>query len=134
VQFLVEKCSVRRSPKDRWGSTPLNDATSEDVRSYLESIGGERGTQTANEVLLNAIENITEDHYRLLYASFKNDVRMIKTLLVLQGKINQCDYGGRTALSIAASEGNIEAVKYLVVHGANVRHKDYRGFTCIDDA
>jgi glutaminase len=57
VQFLVEKCSVRRSPKDRWGSTPLNDAINEDVRSYLESIGAERGTVHSTFEVINNIEN-----------------------------------------------------------------------------
>jgi hypothetical protein len=47
VQFLVEKCGVKRSPRDRWGATPLDDAGSSEVREYLESIGGEKGhTQT----------------------------------------------------------------------------------------
>jgi len=136
VQFLVEKCSVHRSPKDRWGSTPLNDAVNEDVRNYLESIGATRGTVHSSFEVINNIENITEDQYRMFYATFNNDIRLMKTLLVQGGKqrVNACDYGGRTALCIAASEGHIDAVKYLVVHGANIAHRDSRGLNPIDDA
>ncbi len=72
----------------------------------------------------------------MFYAAFNNDIRLMKTLLVQAGKqrVNTCDYGGRTALSIAASEGHIDAVKYLVVHGADLYHKDSRGKTALDDA
>ena len=48
--------------------------------------------------------------------------------------LNAYDYDGRTALGIAASEGHLEAVKYLVVHGANMLHRDARGNNAIDDA
>jgi glutaminase len=72
----------------------------------------------------------------MFYATFNNDIRLMKTLLVQGGKqrVNTCDYGGRTALCIAASEGHIDAVKYLVVHGANIAHRDSRGLNPIDDA
>ena len=39
VKFLVEKCQVAISPKDRWGGTPLDDAIREGhdvVREYLQ--------------------------------------------------------------------------------------------------
>ncbi len=56
------------------------------------------------------------------------------SLQVLGWQVNAYDYDGRTALGIAASEGHIEAVKYLVVHGANIFHKDCRGNNSLDDA
>lgn len=56
-------------------------------------------------------------------------------ILKLQGwRINAYDYDGRTALGIAASEGNLEAVKYLVDNGANIKHRDSRGNNALDDA
>ncbi len=48
--------------------------------------------------------------------------------------VNAYDYDGRTALGVAASEGNFEAVKYLVTHGANPFHKDFRNNNAFDDA
>ena len=43
LKFLIETVNVDFNPRDRWGSTPLNDAKLPEVREYLESIGAERG-------------------------------------------------------------------------------------------
>lgn len=58
----------------------------------------------------------------------------MKSILVQNNKVNSFDYGGRTALAIAASEGNLESVRYLVTHGANLYHKDARGNNALEDA
>lgn len=50
----------------------------------------------------------------------------MQSLHILGWKVNAYDYDGRTALSIAASEGHLDAVKYLVSHGANAGHRDIR--------
>jgi len=46
VRFLVDECGVDPSPEDRWGGTPLDDASRsghEAMRNYLESVGGRSG-------------------------------------------------------------------------------------------
>jgi ankyrin repeat protein len=48
--------------------------------------------------------------------------------------VNAYDYDGRTALGVATSQGNFEAVKYLVAHGANPFHKDFRNNNAFEDA
>ena len=48
--------------------------------------------------------------------------------------VNAYDYDGRTALGVAVSQGNFQAVKYLVAHGANPFHKDFRNNNAFDDA
>lgn len=58
----------------------------------------------------------------------------MQTLQILGWRVNAYDYDGRTPLSIAASEGHLEAVKYLVHHGANLLHRDFRCNTALDDA
>lgn len=58
----------------------------------------------------------------------------MKTLHILNWKINSYDYDGRTALGIAASEGHFDAVQYLIVHGADPFHRDARGNDALADA
>jgi glutaminase len=58
----------------------------------------------------------------------------MQRLNIIGWMVNAYDYDGRTALGVAASEGNIEAVKYLVTHGANPNHKDFRSNNAFDDA
>ncbi len=58
----------------------------------------------------------------------------MQRLNVIGWIVNAYDYDGRTALGVAASEGNLNAVKYLVTHGANPFHKDFRGNDAFMDA
>jgi ankyrin repeat protein len=37
-------------------------------------------------------------------------------------------------LGVAASEGNLESVVYLVSHGADPNHRDFRNNNALDDA
>ncbi len=58
----------------------------------------------------------------------------MQSLHILGWKVNAYDYDGRTALSIASSEGHLEAVMYLVSHGANPAHRDIRNNDALGDA
>ena len=47
VQLLVGQLGANHSPRDRWGGTPLNDATRHGhaaIIEYLKSVGGTLGT------------------------------------------------------------------------------------------
>ena len=59
---------------------------------------------------------------------------LLKVLNICRVNLNDYDYDGRTALHIASSEGNLETVKYLVNHGADIENRDLRNNTPIDDA
>ena len=55
--------------------------------------------------------------------------------LVAQGiNLNISDYDGRTPLHLAASEGHLEVVKYLVNKGVDITPKDRWGNTALADA
>ncbi|MFM7859128.1 MAG: ankyrin repeat domain-containing protein, partial [Flammeovirgaceae bacterium] len=63
-----------------------------------------------------------------------NDVKCMAIMNIQGWRVNAYDYDGRTALGIAASEGHLEAVQYLIENGANPQHKDARGNNALDDA
>ena len=78
---------------------------------------------------------VDDDFYRQIYASLEHDdLYILKVMLILRKNLNDYDYDGRTPLGVAASDGNLKAVKYLVSHGANIHHRDARGNTALDDA
>lgn len=90
---------------------------------------------------------LSEDDFRLFYAAYDNDVLLMQSLNILEWQVsfasrpacsqiahfsvictqvNVVDYDGRTPLGVAASQGNVEAVMYLLAHGANYSIKDIR--------
>jgi hypothetical protein len=59
----------------------------------------------------------------------------MRTMMIDDGaRVNCCDYDNRTALHIAAAEGHVEAVKFLLMKGANTHLRDRFGFLPLDDA
>lgn len=58
----------------------------------------------------------------------------MKSLHLKGWQVNSYDYDGRSALGLAASEGHIDAIRYLVAHGADINHKDARGNDALADA
>ena len=77
---------------------------------------------------------VKDDLFRLLYAALEGNVFIIQKLLLLGVKINSYDYDGRTALGVAASQGNLAVVKYLIAHGADPLHRDIRNNDALADA
>mmetsp|Transcript_42935 Transcript_42935/g.31355 ORF Transcript_42935/g.31355 Transcript_42935/m.31355 type:complete len:124 (+) Transcript_42935:1792-2163(+) len=77
---------------------------------------------------------VSQDQYRLFYAAYDNNLALLKSLHIDLDDLNVIDYDLRTPLGVAASEGNLECVKYLLHHGGNVFHKDARGNDPLADA
>jgi hypothetical protein len=108
VKFLVEVVKVNINARDRWGSTPLDDATSQEVRDVLIDNGGVVGTFqvcapecscTAScalvyvdpllQVVGKPIETfLSEDDFRLFYAAYDNDVLLMQSLNILEWQVS----------------------------------------------
>ncbi|OAF71348.1 hypothetical protein A3Q56_00901 [Intoshia linei] len=72
--------------------------------------------------------------YLVCFATRNNDICALNTILQPGGVINSSDYDGRTALHIAASEGNVSITRFLLSKGATVHVKDRFGYTPLDNA
>jgi len=76
-----------------------------------------------------------EEAVKLCEYAAKGNLRGLKTLVANGAHPNVGDYDGRTAIHLAASEGNIDVLKYLhTVRGFNINVVDRFGGTPLKDA
>ena len=117
VECLVEE-GADVNVKDRWNQTPLQDAISNrhgQVIEYLQKSG--------------ALLNYDDPSSVLCAAASAGDLEKMKQLLDNGIDSNCGDYDTRTAFHLAAAEGKLKVVDYLLSVGANVNIKDRWGGT-----
>jgi ankyrin repeat protein len=81
VKFLLDH-GANVNPKDRWGSTPLNDADNKDIETLLLSKGAKAGKKQAYQPI--KLQTLRDDDNRLFYAALQNDVKNM-AILKIQG-------------------------------------------------
>jgi hypothetical protein len=122
-KFLVSRgAKINRS--DRWGGSPLDDASRNrytELIAYLRSLGATSGS--ANNTT-NFIKAAADGDY--------DEVLMY--LEAGEVNIDEGDYDKRTALHLAAGEGNNMIVELLCDYKANVNVEDRWGNRPLDDA
>mmetsp|Transcript_26936 Transcript_26936/g.56417 ORF Transcript_26936/g.56417 Transcript_26936/m.56417 type:complete len:625 (-) Transcript_26936:390-2264(-) len=123
VTLLVQR-GARINRSDRWGGSPLDDASRHrktPVTQYLRLLGGTTGSSSKAT--------------NFIKAAAEGDIDEVETLLISGDvDVNEGDYDKRTALHLAAGEGNVEIVQLLCKYKANVNTKDRWGNHPLDDA
>ncbi|KAL9187407.1 hypothetical protein ACHAXT_001510 [Thalassiosira profunda] len=124
VELLCSHPQININAMDRWHNTPLTDAARQGhtrVASLLRS----NGAVSINRNL----------GYRLCSAAASGDIAELKQAALNEGaNLNAADYDARTALHLAASEGQLEVMKLLLDNGASPSPRDRYNFTPLDDA
>ena len=68
------------------------------------------------------------------WAAANGDLNELQRLVASGTDLNLADYDGRTGIHLAASEGQLETVRFLILKGVNVSPKDRWGGTPLADA
>ena len=122
-KFLVQR-GARINRSDRWGGSPLDDASRhrhKEVIQYLRSLGATTGSASRATNFIKAAAEGDFDEVEMLLMSGDVDV-------------NEGDYDKRTALHLAAGEGNVDIIRLLCNNKANVNIEDRWGNRPLDDA
>lgn len=75
-----------------------------------------------------------EGTVRLCWAASIGDLTEVQRLAAAGVDLNAADYDGRTALHLAASEGQTEVIEYLLLHQVSLQPVDRWGGTPLSDA
>ena len=122
-KFLVSR-RARINRSDRWGGSPLDDALRhrhKEVIQYLRSLGASTGSASGSQ--------------NFIKAAAEGDIDEVETLLMTgEVDVNEGDYDKRTALHLAAGEGNVDIVRLLCKYKADVNTEDRWGNRPLDDA
>jgi len=122
-KFLVER-GARINRSDRWGGSALDDASrhrQKEVIQYLRSLGATTGSASRAT--------------NFIKAAAEGDIDEVETLLITgEVDVNEGDYDKRTALHLAAGEGNTNIVRLLCKYKADVNTEDRWGNRPLDDA
>jgi glutaminase len=141
VRFLLER-AVDPNSRDRWGGTPLADAEFAKHADVIELLKGHDAEMGDAEHLVSD-SSVTEHAERhadteavveLLWAASESDLIGLRRCLAEGMPVSACDYDDRTALHLAAADGRVEAVQYLLAHGHPLHVRDRWGSMPLDEA
>ncbi len=141
IAFLLE--NGIKPVADRWGGEPFSDALMSghtEVSSFFVEKGMASGSPNHRIDDSNGRHDEATDFsdslavIELLWAAADNDVGGLRRLVAQGVPVHAQDYDRRTALHLAAVEGQLDAIKYLVDHGHPLNVRDRWGATPLDEA
>jgi len=122
ITFLLHS-QVKVNSRDRWGNTPLVDAVKNLHHlpaKILYEAGGEIQQENASALLCDA--------------ALKGDQAYLQLLHECGADVRASDYDKRTPLHLAAAEGQLVSVDFLLFAKADALFADRWGNTALDDA
>ena len=123
LHFILRQKNVNVNALDRWHNTPLNEALKANQPGAVELL------RKHHAVVVNK-----EIGSRLCRAAALNKRDELETMAGRGVNLKCADYDGRTPLHLAASEGHVELVQWLLKQNVNVAPIDRFGYTSADDA
>lgn len=137
VKYLVS-IGVALNPYDRWNCTPMTYARSyQPVYQFFQNISAIDGQDASSTILASVYANsvLALDDYRAFYAAYYNDLQALQQLQASRLlNVYAFDSDGRSALLVAASQGSLTSVQYLVAQGANIAIRDSRNNDALANA
>ncbi|VDH96973.1 Hypothetical predicted protein [Mytilus galloprovincialis] len=111
VKFLIDEAKIDMSLHDRWNRLPTDEKTSDEIKTKLEQCQNNR-----NEITEAKISATEDTLIHVMQASSKGILHKHKQtdLRYPYFKMDTFDYLGNTPLHVAANNGNLEDVKYLL--------------------
>jgi ankyrin repeat protein len=125
VQYLVTEAKAEVNPIDRWEGTPLCDALRSGHASVARLL-----SQNDGMLRWTQMQTATE----LCKAALGGQVESLAELARAGADVNAQDWDGRTAMHVAAAEGNKAVVKTLLKAGGNTDILDRFGNSPKDEA
>lgn len=124
---MPSKKKEKPPPMDAVAEEPKGNATYPDgKRSEHSQTSSVRARLNAEEIARNA---------QILYYASSGDIKSLKALRENSPEVLEAqDYDERTTLHLAASEGRVETVQWLLEQGANPNPVDRWGGTPLQDA
>ncbi|KAK3251424.1 hypothetical protein CYMTET_39234 [Cymbomonas tetramitiformis] len=124
VSYLCELPGINLNPVDRKEGTPLQDAVRHN-HIEIQALLGKKGA-TFGDLDVAA---------QLCQAASTNDVTTLQTFYRCGVDMNSSDYDNRTAMHLAASNGCVEALSWMLQRdGIEVNPVDRLGGTPLEDA
>lgn len=123
VKYLCSLPEVNVNSQDRYHHTPAHEARQNGFLEVLEFLQGQGATTVQRNV-----------GFTLCKTAAEGNISKLEEMLQTGVSLNTCDYDGRTAVHLCASNGHFRVLQWLVANGARVDVMDRFDNFPIDDA